>query len=792
MKGMDVGQCVEWDLKQQTSEQLQMARERLDVDANLADFGFDSIGLAQMARRLSQHYEIELTPALFFSHETLGKIGEYLLSEHRVWLERFYQEQQEQQERQGQQRERGQAGKEIANRSRGKRVQTRAEQTRAEEMAGSEEAIAIIGMSGRFPQARSVEEMWEILAEGREAVEEIPGDRFDWRKFYGEPGGEPGKIKCKWMGAIPGVGEFDPLFFEIAPREAESMDPRQRLLLEEAWKALEDAGYGKQRLNEDKVGMFVGAEQGDYQLLVGESGAGSVTANHDGILAARLGYFLNLGGPTMSINTACSSGLVAAHQACMSLRAGECGTAIVAGVNLLLTPQIYMGMSQAGMLSEDGKCYAFDQRANGMVPGEAVAVVVLKRLREAEAEGDRIYAVIRGSGINYDGKTNGITAPSGAAQARLIEETYERWRINPEQIDYIVTHGTGTRLGDPVEINALRTAFRRYTSKPGFCALTSSKSNFGHTLAASGLVSLIGLVQAMRYETIPASLHCEQENEYSEWQGSPFYINREKQDWRRKEGGKRLGAVSAFGMSGTNAHMVVEEYVAGRGEGGDVGEEEAPPYVLLVLSGKTEEALREKVREHAALLEKGEWSGQALQEMSYTLLSGRQHFGHRCAIVIGEGKDGVYLWGEAWGKEKPANLFRGTVARGFSGQKAIQQYANDLLGQSRSLHGDRQRYQEVLQALGEFYCQGYELDWEQLYGERKPRKMSLPTYPFARELYWTLVEVKGEAIANGAARGQNGTRYGGWLGLHPLVQKNTTKLVKKHDQDLSMDTIQVR
>ena len=291
-------------------------------------------------------------------------------------------------------------------------------------------------------------------------VSEIPKERFDWREYYSDSG-EPGKIQAKWLGSVPGVREFEPLFFEISPRDAELMDPKQRLLLQEAWKALEDAGYGEKQLKTQVIGMFVGVEQGDYQVLT--KGEGDITSNHNGIMAARLSYFLNLSGPVLAIDTACSSGLVAAHQAVLSLRNHECDTAVAAGVNLFLTPASFVGMSGAGMLSEDGKCYAFDRRANGMVPGEAVAVVVLKRLSQAKADNDPIYAVIKGSGINYDGKTNGITAPSGTAQSRLLKTVYDQHLINPEEIDYVVAHGTGTKIGDPIEVNALNETFKTYT-----------------------------------------------------------------------------------------------------------------------------------------------------------------------------------------------------------------------------------------------------------------------------------------------------------------------------------------
>ncbi len=521
---------------------------------------------------------------MFFSHPTLAQLTRYFVEAHAASVEALY----------GQEKAAGSASPVVV--AAGRRVEAPPLAPQQGAIAtiapntGVPEPIAIIGMSGRFPKARTVDEMWRILEAGEDAVEEIPSDRFDWRKVYGDPLREPGRTDCKWGGFVPGVGEFDPLFFEISPREAEMMDPRQRLLLMESWKALEDAGYGASQLGRGKVGMFVGAEHGDYELLTRDSGS-SITANHDGILASRLGYFLNMSGPTMAINTACSSALVALHQACSSLRNGECDTALAAGVNLLLTPQSHILTSQAGMLSKDGKCHAFDRGANGMVPGEAVAVVVLKLLSQAEADGDPIHAVIRGSGINYDGKTNGITAPSGASQSNLLRDVYDLHQVNPEEIEYVVTHGTGTRLGDPVEVNALSDAFNSYTQRQGFCALTSSKTNFGHTLAASGLVSLINLVQSLRRGIIPASLHCAEENDYIDWQASPFYVNKANRDWPEKADGGRIGAVSAFGMSGTNAHVVVESY---RPEPADAAT--TPPHYLLALSAKTEAALRSRVR----------------------------------------------------------------------------------------------------------------------------------------------------------------------------------------------------
>jgi polyketide synthase PksN len=737
LRGLTLSQRVEWELKEFVSELLKLPREKLDAEENLAEFGFDSIGLAQLAKRLSKRYSITITPAIFFSHSSLSKLVEYLVGEHTGVMQQCYAEPGEGGAGSRGERKGGEGGARARERRLGQRSDV--EVRRVEPGSEGMEPIAIIGMSGRFAGARNVEELWQLMVAGKAAVEEIPLTRFDWRGYYQAPEEDrtapsAGKTQSKWLGVLPGVDEFDPLFFEIAPKEAELMDPRQRLLLQESFKALEDAGYGSSQLSAHKIGMFVGVEQGDYQLLAGE--LGGITSNHDGILAARLSYCLNLRGPALAINTACSSGLVAAHQACQSLRSGECDTALAAAVNLILTPHNYIGMSQVGMLSPDGKCYAFDQRANGMVPGEAVVCVVLKRLSQAQAEGDAIQAVIRGSSINYDGKTNGLTAPSGAAQVELIRDTYLRAQVDPQAIEHIVTHGTGTRLGDPVEIQALREAFREVQSAEPYCALTSIKTNVGHTFAASGLVSLVSLVQGMRNETIPASLNCEQLSDYIDWQQSPFYVSAQTRPWPKQANRSRFGAVSAFGMSGTNAHMVVESYDQ-EGVAGTPGAGSMPCY-LVVLSAKTETALLQRARDLIDVLkdERRDWSGAAVASLSYTLLMRRQHYAHRCALVVKDCAQAMALLEKVAGQEKLPTLLRGKVARDFSEQPLLREYADGLLGKLAALQDDPLRYQQSLTALADLYCHGYSLNWSSLYHHPPHSPLSLPTYPFAQDRYW--------------------------------------------------------
>ncbi|WP_315823398.1 beta-ketoacyl synthase N-terminal-like domain-containing protein [Paraflavitalea speifideaquila] len=726
MGDIDMEQCIEWDLKDQVHQLLKIATNKIDIYENLVDIGFDSISLTQLAKSLSAHFGLELLPAVFFGYPTIEKLGAYLWQEHRTFLQDIYRVSNEE------------PVLNTPNVVEATPQPTVAAVAKPQAMPAISvvpgttipEPIAIIGMSGRFAGARDIEGMWAALAGGHDAITEIPQERFDWRPYYSMGNMEAGKTNCKWSGLVPGIEEFDPLFFEIPPKQAATMDPRQRLLLQEAWKALEDAGYGAEQLKANKTGMYVGAEESTYAGLVGNEG--NLTGNNNAILAARLSYFLNLSGANMAINTACSSGLVAVHQACLSLRHAECDTAIAAAVNLLFTPEPYIAMSQAGMLSPNGKCYSFDKRANGMVPGEAVTVVVLKRLSKAIADGDAIYATIVGSGLNYDGKTNGITAPSGIAQAALLQSVYDQCRVNPANIDYIVTHGTGTPLGDAVEISALQDAFKPYTNQQSYCALTSSKTNFGHTLAASGMVSLIGLVQSFQHDLIPASLHCAEENNHVNWNNSPFYVNKASKPWLPVPGKERLGAVSAFGMSGTNAHLVLQSYTPL-----SMPREKQPPAAyLLVLSAKSSAALKDKLTDMVQAMESGRLVQANLTDIAYTLLAGRHHFRYRCAAVASTREDAIHQLKQLANGVSNLHLFQGEVLNDSRNQSTIKTYINNLAAQLNQSPANGQVYEEGLAILAGYYCQGYELPAGLLYATLGAQRIHLPTYPFAREKYW--------------------------------------------------------
>ncbi|MFI6847351.1 SDR family NAD(P)-dependent oxidoreductase [Kitasatospora sp. NPDC050467] len=729
---VDLDALVLSDLETMIGETLRVPREQIHADENLSHLGFDSVNLAKLAGAMSRHFGFEVLPSVFFSHPTPQRLVAHLVAEQQEALRARYTARPERP---------AAAAPEVTAAPEAERAARPAPARRRSEQDGPE-AIAVIGMSGRFPAARSVDELWSILERGRDVLSPVPEDRrADWSDPQAQ---DPERTR---VGFVPGIAEFDPAFFEISPREAQSMDPRQRLLLQEAWRALEDAGYGERRLRDEQIGMFVGAEQGDYLHLT--QGEGSITAQHEAIMASRLAYLLDFSGPVLAINTACSSGLAAAHQACASLRSGECDAAVVAGVNLATTSRVFAETSKAGMLSESGVCHAFDTRADGMVLGEAVAVVVLKRLSQAEADGDNVLAVIRGSGMNYDGRTNGITAPNGAAQANLYRSVYRRHGIDAGRIEHIVAHGTGTRLGDPVEVNALNEVFKERTGRAGYCALTSTKTNVGHTLAASGVVSLIALVQSLRHGVIPASLHCEQDSDYIAWKESPFYVNKAAKAWPAGAEGTRLGAVSSFGMSGTNVHMVVESH---RAAGRPAPTAEAPAR-LLVLSAKTPESLDERIRELREALRAGDFDATRLGDAAYTLLEGRQHFAHRCALVVGDAGDALAaLDAAARGEELPA-VRRGEVPRDRKDRSLLDIQAQALLTELAAPGIPAAKHRDVLAALAALYCQGATPDWQKLFAGERPHLTALPGYPFSRKRYWATQQrpVAAEPVAPVAA-----------------------------------------
>jgi acyl transferase domain-containing protein len=512
------------------------------------------------------------------------------------------------------------------------------------EKAGrNHEPIAIIGMGCRFPGGvRDAESFWELLAEGRDAVSEVPKWRWDLEKLYDPDPNAKGKVATCWGGFLDSPEMFDPAFFGIAPIEAVSMDPQQRLLLEVSWEALEDAGIAPSTLNGSKTGVYMGLCNSDYgQLAVNVSSADvdayfATGASH-AVAAGRISYFLGLRGPSLAIDTACSASLVAVHEACQSLRLGESDLALAGGVNLVLIPEITMALSRAQMMSTHGRCKAFSADANGFVRGEGCGVVVLKKLDAAERDGDRVLAVIRGTAVNQDGRSSGLTAPNGPSQVDVIREALRDAGIAPEAVSYVEAHGTGTGLGDTIEMQALGDAVGNVgnvRSDDARLPVGSVKSNFGHAESAAGVAGLIKLILSLQHRTIPASLHCVEPNPAIDWESNRTRVPVVSEPWRLTAGQQvRVGAVSSFGFSGTNAHMVVSESP-------DVAQSGAMPVDdedgvrVITLSARSESALRVMAARLAEHLRNRSLRQPELllRDVAHTLAVGRSSFAYRAAI----------------------------------------------------------------------------------------------------------------------------------------------------------------
>ncbi|HEY8358904.1 MAG TPA: SDR family NAD(P)-dependent oxidoreductase, partial [Ramlibacter sp.] len=595
-------------LRRSVSEQMKFALDEVEPEGEWNDYGFDSITLTEFANRLNGQWGLELTPTVFFEHGTLDALAQALAREHAATVA----------PRLGVERATAPPVAPVA--AMAAVAATTAPASAAPEAAQvppparsgyEDDTIVIVGASGSFPGASDLDAFWRQLAAGADCIGEIPADRWDWKAWFGGPD-EPNKTSIKWGGFIEGAGDFDARFFGISPREAIWMDPAQRLLLLHAWRAIEDAGQAPGSLAGTRTAVFVGTAPSGYAERL--AAAGNRIASHSStgavgsIGANRISYFLDLHGPSEPIETACSSALVAVHRGVMAIRGGDCDQALVGGINLIISPETQVSFGKAGMLSEDGRCKTFSKNANGYVRGEGVGLLFLKRLGDARRDGNPILAVIRGSAENHGGRANSLTAPNPKAQADLLRDAYRRAGVDPRTVGYIEAHGTGTALGDPIEVQALKTAFRdlapQAASVAPWCGIGSVKTNIGHLELAAGAAGMAKVLLQLRHRTLAPTLHCGEVNPFLQIEGSPFYLVRQAQPWAalRDADGRELprrAGVSSFGFGGVNAHVVLEEYVAG--EATPAIDPNAPQ--LLVLSARNPDRLQAQARQLLAFLE---------------------------------------------------------------------------------------------------------------------------------------------------------------------------------------------
>ena len=609
------------------------------------------------------------------------------------------------------------------------------------------ERIAVVGMGCRFPGANSPEEFWQLLQKGQDAITQVKDER--WNKA-------DTSAEYSYAGFIPHLKEFDPSFFRISPREAASIDPQQRLLLEVSWEALENAAIPAESVQGTATGVFIGVAAVDYwhQLLsrnATEIDAYLTTGNTHSLASGRISHFFNFTGSSISLDTACSSSLVTVHLAIKSLRDRECNMALAGGVNRLISPKVSLNFTRAKMLSPDGRCKTFDESANGFVRSEGCGIVVLKRLSDAIADGDRIRAVLLGSATNQDGRTSSITTPSSLSQQAVIKQALVNSRIEADRVSYIETHGTGTSLGDAIELSALSEVFKDNQE----LVLGAVKTNIGHLESAAGIASLIKTVLALENQSIPRNLHLQQPNSKVDWHSLPFKLPQQETLWHNE----RIAGISSFGFSGTNAHVIVRE----------AEKEEKQSTIreiyLFTLSARSSKALKQLAQKYVEYFDSH--PDLSIADVCYTVNLGRSHFSYRIATAVTSIEDLQTKLSSYLLSETPDNFWQGKANTNRTIKLAVSSenceliqliesiitnvFTKDIadicwqIGCKDDFHSNTiyseintqsSNWQILIQGLAQLYSLGIAINWQTLGQQTGGHKITLPTYIFQRSTYW--------------------------------------------------------
>lgn len=592
--------------------------------------------------------------------------------------------------------------------------------------------IAIIGMAVKMPNAETVEEFWQNLQSGSDSTRDLPEDRRrDADRYLQAKGKRPEDIKYMQGSYLDGIDKFDYDFFRLTPQEANLMSPMHRLVLETAWATVEDAGYGGNKLDGTETGVYLGfigdLEGTKYKEMIEQFDENSISVSVSGNLASmipgRVSYTMNLKGPSVLIDTACSSSMVAVDHACKAIRNGSCEMAIAGGVRLTLLP-VEEENHKIGIESQDSLTRTYDEKASGSGMGEGIGLVFLKSLDQAVRDKDSIYAVIKGSAVNQDGTSMGITAPNPASQEKVIVKAWEDAGVDPETISYIEVHGTGTRLGDTIEIDGLRGAFAQYTDKQQFCAISSVKTNIGHLYESAGVAGLVKTIMALRNKQMPPSLHFQHPNQKIDFLNSPIYVNAKLRPWEAVDGLPRRAGVSSFGLSGTNCHLVLEE---------------APPAAgfrafekthVLTLSAKSEAALQELIERYASYVSETNFR---LTDVCYTASTGRHHHSHRLALILNDEQELRNVITQLQAGIKPSQRVFYGVTESAEAPEDLTREAKKLVRQM-SVLGEWES--ALVERVSELYVQGADVEWESFWRGADARRVHLPVYPFQRKRCW--------------------------------------------------------
>jgi 3-oxoacyl-(acyl-carrier-protein) synthase/acyl carrier protein len=745
MDDKNVEQLIGHYLINKLAKLLVITSDQINTTLNFIALGLDSVQMVSVSRDIETEVGIELYPTLFFEYSTVDDLAGYFIAEHKDKFSDYFKSHNlimnistaDNSSKPDQLLAKDLQNLSFTDRSNvSKSIDLLPDHVSTLNREISDD-IAVIGMSGIFPHAENLDQFSENLFNGLDFVEEIPLSHWDYRPWFDDNSKSNDKIYCKWGSFIKDVDKFDAAFFDISEEEAKVMDPQIRLLLQTLYSTADDAGYST-AIRGSKTGLYVGSSFRDYidsmvdnQAKIGTYG---VVGNANTMMANRASFYFNLSGPSIMLDTSCSSSLVALNLACQSLKSGECDTAFVAGVNLILSPRHYQMFCLLNVLSPSGRCHSFDEASDGYVPAETVAAVLLKPLNKALADGDQVHAIIKGTAVRHGGYTSSVTAPNPQRQAEVMLQSWKNAGIDPRTISYIEAHATGTKLGDPIEMQAIKKAFAQVTQDKDFCAVGSLKGHMGHAEAAAGIASLIKVILSMKKKKMPVLPNFKKLNSMINLEDGPVYINTKVKDWEAINNQPRRSGINSFGFGGTYAHVLIEEF-----PNNENGVYQAPTIMqkLVIFSAKSEDSLKQQVINLESYLARivsniktNEEASKLLSNIAYTLQVGRENMNVRVAFIINSIDDL---------SQKIKEFLNNRVENPhiIVGNKNNEKFNLVISGKAGQLYLETILQEKDLVALAQLWAIGANIDWKLLYDQSAlPNKISLPSYPFAKKRYW--------------------------------------------------------